>query len=125
MDENFREEQDCQFDSEGQTQEQTQTASEQTTEQMNMQNENSSYRQTYGSSNAYEQTGSGQNTMHITSRTHRTACIMEHRDRICILAVHFTPVISMQDITARPAIHQLIRILQEIQHRVQVLPRRM
>lgn len=62
MDENFREEQDCQFDSEGQTQEQTQTASEQTTEQMNMQNENSSYRQTYGSSNAYEQTGSGQNT---------------------------------------------------------------
>lgn len=58
MDENFREEQDCQFDSEGQTQEQTQTASE----QMNMQNENSSYRQTYGSSNAYGQTGSGQNT---------------------------------------------------------------
>ena len=42
MDENFREEQDCQFDSEGQTQEQTQTASEQTTEHMNMQNENSS-----------------------------------------------------------------------------------
>ena len=61
MDENFREEQDRQFDSEGQTQEQTQTASEQTTEQMNMQNENSSYRQTYGSSNVYGQTGAEQN----------------------------------------------------------------
>ena len=33
MDENFREEQDRQFDSESQTQEQTQTASEQTTKQ--------------------------------------------------------------------------------------------
>ena len=79
MDENFREEQDRQFDSESQTQEQTQTASE---------------------------------------------CIMEHRDRICILAVHFTPAISMQDITVRPDIHQHIQIHQEMLHRVQELPRR-
>lgn len=125
MDENFREEQDCQFDSEGQTQEQTQTASEQTTEQMNMQNENSSYRQTYGSSNAYEQTGSGQNTNAYNQQNSQNSMYHGTPGQNMYLAVHFTPVISMQDITARPAIHQLIRILQEIQHRVQVLPRRM
>ena len=62
--------------------------------------------------------------MHITGRMHRVVCIMEHRDRICILAVHFTPAISMQDITARPAIHQLTRIHLEMLHRVQELPRR-
>ena len=61
MDENFREEQDRQFNSEGQTQEQAQTASEQATEQMNIQNENNSYEQNYGNGNVYGQNGMGQN----------------------------------------------------------------
>ena len=61
MDENFREEQDRQFNSEGQTQEQAQTASEQATEQMDIQNENNSYEQNYGNGNVYGQNGMGQN----------------------------------------------------------------